>query len=51
MGFKLPYTYNALEPYIDETTMCVHHLGHHQGYINGLNATIAGTCYEDKSIE
>jgi Fe-Mn family superoxide dismutase len=33
----LPYDYNALEPYIDEQTMRLHHDKHHQGYVNGLN--------------
>lgn len=33
----LPYNYNALEPYIDEQTMKLHHGLHHQGYVNGLN--------------
>jgi len=47
----LPYAYDALEPYIDEATMRVHHLGHHQGYTNKLNAAIEGTCYENKSID
>ena len=47
----LPYSYDALEPYIDEATMRVHHLGHHQGYTNGLNAAIEGTYFEGKSIE
>jgi len=54
MSFKLPelpYSYNALEPYIDEATMRVHHLGHHQGYTNGLNEAISGTHYESMSIE
>ena len=35
---KLPYAYDALEPYIDATTMQIHHDKHHQGYINGLIA-------------
>ncbi len=48
---KLPYDYNALEPYIDEATMRVHHTGHHQGYTNGLNAAIAGTDMENMTIE
>ncbi|NOZ06920.1 MAG: superoxide dismutase [Chloroflexi bacterium] len=34
----LPYAYDALEPYIDEQTMRLHHDVHHQGYVNGLNA-------------
>ncbi|GAB1396905.1 hypothetical protein MASR1M65_16830 [Saprospiraceae bacterium] len=33
----LPYAYNALEPYIDEKTMKLHHDIHHQGYVTGLN--------------
>jgi len=34
---KLPYSYDALEPYIDAQTMTLHHSKHHQGYVNGLN--------------
>ncbi len=33
----LPYPYDALEPYIDEETMRLHHDKHHQSYVNGLN--------------
>lgn len=33
----LPYAYNALEPFIDETTMKLHHDKHHQAYVDGLN--------------
>lgn len=34
---KLPYAYNALEPYIDAQTLEIHYSKHHQGYVNGLN--------------
>jgi len=33
----LPYPYNALEPYIDEQTMRLHHDRHHKAYVDGLN--------------
>lgn len=38
----LPYAYNALEPYIDELTMQIHHDKHHAAYVNNLNAAIEG---------
>lgn len=37
---KLPYDYNALEPYVDEQTMNIHHTKHHQAYVNNLNAAL-----------
>ena len=37
---KLNYSYDALEPYIDEQTMRLHHSKHHQGYVNGLNKAL-----------
>jgi Fe-Mn family superoxide dismutase len=33
----LPYAYNALEPYVDEQTMHLHHDLHHKAYVDGLN--------------
>jgi Fe-Mn family superoxide dismutase len=37
---KLPYAYDALEPYIDARTMEIHHTKHHNAYITNLNAAI-----------
>jgi len=54
MSFKLPdlpYAYDALEPHIDARTMEIHHGKHHNGYTTNLNAAIAGTDLESKSIE
>jgi Fe-Mn family superoxide dismutase len=48
---ELPYAKNALEPHIDEKTMEIHHDKHHAAYVTNLNAAIAGTEWEGKSIE
>ena len=37
---KLPYSYDALEPFIDARTMEIHLTKHHQAYITNLNAAI-----------
>jgi Fe-Mn family superoxide dismutase len=34
---ELPYAYNALEPFIDEETMHLHHDKHHAAYVKNLN--------------
>ncbi|UUC46113.1 superoxide dismutase [Flavobacterium cerinum] len=48
---KLPYAYDALEPHIDARTMEIHHSKHHNAYTTNLNAAIAGTDLEGKTIE
>ncbi|HAH56344.1 MAG TPA: superoxide dismutase, partial [Flavobacterium sp.] len=48
---QLPYAYDALEPHIDARTMEIHHTKHHNAYITNVNAAIAGTDLEGKSIE
>ncbi len=48
---KLPYAYDALEPFIDEETMKFHHDKHHQTYVNNLNKLVEGTELEGKSAE
>jgi Fe-Mn family superoxide dismutase len=48
---QLPYAFDALEPHVDARTMEIHHGKHHAGYTNNLNAAIADTENEGKSIE
>ena len=47
----LPYANDALEPYFDAMTMEIHHDRHHQAYVTNLNAAVAGTDLEGKTIE
>ena len=39
---QLPYAYNALETYIDEATMKIHHDLHHGTYIKNLDDALSG---------
>lgn len=48
---ELPYAYDALEPTIDTKTMEVHHVKHHQAYVDKLNAAIKDTERDEKSLE
>lgn len=48
---QLPYTYDALEPYIDKMTMEIHHSKHHNAYVTNLNKALEGTEHEGKSME
>ena len=38
---KLPYSYSALEPFIDEETMFIHYNKHYLTYIKNLNEAVA----------
>ena len=37
----LPYSYDALEPFIDQSTLHFHHDKHLQTYVDNLNKTLA----------
>ena len=39
---KLPYAYDALEPYVDAQTMEIHHSKHHNAYVTNVNAALEG---------
>tara|TARA_B100001939_G_scaffold343705_1_gene356835 strand:- start:343 stop:939 length:597 start_codon:yes stop_codon:yes gene_type:complete len=54
MAFELPalpYEKNALEPHISQETLEYHYGKHHNTYVTNLNKLIAGTDYENKSLE
>ena len=48
---QLPYAFDALEPHFDTLTMQIHHGKHHNAYVTNLNAAVAGTENEGKSLE
>lgn len=48
----LPYATDALEPWIDKTTMEIHHGKHHQAYVNNLNKALeAASELASKSLD
>ncbi len=48
--FPLPYTYDALTPYMSEQTLELHHGKHVATYIKNLNDLIQDTPYESVSL-
>jgi len=47
----LPWSEDALDPYISAKTISFHHGKHHQAYVNNLNGLIEGTPLAEKSLE
>lgn len=47
----LPYEANALEPFLSAETLEFHYGKHHQTYVTNLNNLIAGTEFEQLSLE
>jgi Fe-Mn family superoxide dismutase len=47
----LPYSYDALEPYIDKQTMEIHHDKHHAAYVNNLNKAVSENHLEKHTLE
>jgi len=49
---ELPYSYDALEPYIDTQTMEIHHQKHHNAYVTKLNGALETSAeWQGKDIE
>ena len=48
---KLPWSDNALDPYISSNTIGFHYGKHHNAYVSKLAAAIEGTDFSDKSLE
>jgi len=48
---QLPYTANALEPYISRATIDFHYGKHHQAYVNNLNNLVPSTKFESATLE
>lgn len=48
---QLPYSYDALEPFVDAATMEIHHSKHHNAYVTNLNNALEGNEAANESIE
>lgn len=47
---QLPYSFDALEPYMSAKTLNFHYGKHHAKYVEVLNELIAGTALEKRSL-
>jgi superoxide dismutase, Fe-Mn family len=47
----LPYSYDALAPYMSRETLEFHHDKHHKAYVDNGNKLLAGSEWEGKSLE
>lgn len=47
----LPYPANALEPYISEKTMTIHHDKHHRRFMEEVITRVKGTDYQNATLE
>ncbi len=48
----LPYSYDALEPFIDTQTMEIHHQKHHNAYVTKLNSALETSSeWQGKDVE
>ena len=48
---ELPYSYDALAPFMSKETLEFHHDKHHKAYVDKGNELIAGTGHEKDSLE
>jgi superoxide dismutase, Fe-Mn family len=48
---KLPYSHDALAPFISEETLDFHYGKHHQAYVTNLNGLVPGTEFENADLE
>lgn len=47
----LPFAQDALAPHMSAATLSLHHGKHHEAYVAKLNDLIAGTAFEQESLE
>lgn len=47
----LPYSFDALAPFIDELTLRTHYEVHHKNYVAALNKALAGSPYLNRDLD